>query len=542
MFEKLKILSLMQLSEKMKFKRDATANQKLGVVGKLVAAMGIAYGIFTLLFFLIFKVLFFSASVNLFIFVLFLMQIISIISNTVTMSSTLYTSKDNQLLMTYPVKHLHVYISKVVVSYIIELRKSLIFTFPIFMAYATIVTNVLTPNFVISGIFYSVILPIFPVLIGAILSIPLMYFKKLLNSQTIIKGLLTLALFIGLLFLTYFLVSLLPDNLRIVALYNSFLTKLDAFLENVNSFAGYTLFIGRAMYGIDPWLNDLIAIGILIGVAVVSILISLPLFYKLASSATENSVQKVHNSKNTYHSSTFLTFMRKELILSIRNASDFISDYFFLFIMPFVLVLMASIYLRIDTNPLGDAMTYGFIGLIALIMLSASNTSSATAISSEGTEFVLLKTSPGKSRNIVWAKLLINYIISLTMTTISWIFLSIVTKSRVDMFQLWIVYIFIVIIEFGLILWSIQLDILHPKLKEYANSQNRSDVKNFSSSILIGLVVSLILSIIMIVIFLMNLPVWIILVLLLALALIFVGIRLYLLINYIYAFFNDIEL
>ena len=542
MFKKLKILTLLQLSDRVKIKKDMTIPQKLGVVGKTILGMGVSYGIFDLLFFLIFGLINFKASENLLILVLFLMQVLSIVSCTISLSDTLYISKDNQMLLTYPVKHIYVYISKLVVAYILELYKSILFTFPLFMAYATMVSGVMSANFVISLIFYSIILPLFPVLIGAIISIPFVFFGKLLKKVNWLKAVMTLVLFVGLGVLTGFIIKILPNPIRIVALYNSFIKAFEEVVANVNKFSLYNMFIGRALYGNKPLLNDLFAFLSLLGIAIVAVGVSLPLFFKLASSANEHSVDKQYGDKNVVHKSTFFTFMRKELTLSIRNIGDFASNYLFLFILPFVLLIISAIFVRIDRNELGVSMTYGFIGLITLIMLSASNTASATAISSEGTEFALLKTAPGKTSNIVWAKILINAILSFISLTITFILLSIFLDEFVVQSRLWIVYVFVLLIDIGLILWSIQLDILNPNMKEYANSQNRGEIKNFSTSILIGVIVSSIFSAILILIYISKLDISIIAIVLIGLALLFDGGRLYLLVNYMNAYFHDIEL
>ena len=542
MFKKLKILTLLQLSDRVKIKKDMTIPQKLGVAGKTILGMGVSYGIFDLLFFLIFGLINFKASENLLILVLFLMQVLSIVSCTISLSDTLYISKDNQMLLTYPVKHIYVYISKLVVAYILELYKSILFTFPLFMAYATMVSGVMSVNFVISLIFYSIILPLFPVLIGAIISIPFVFFGKLLKKVYWLKAVMTLVLFVGLGVLTGFIIKILPNPIRIVALYNSFIKAFEEVVDNVNKFSLYNMFIGRALYGNKPLLNDLFAFLSLLGIAIVAVGVSLPLFFKLASSANEHSVDKQYGDKNVVHKSTFFTFMRKELTLSIRNIGDFASNYLFLFILPFVLLIISAIFVRIDRNDLGVSMTYGFIGLITLIMLSASNTASATAISSEGTEFALLKTAPGKTSNIVWAKILINAILSFISLTITFILLSIFLDEFVVQSRLWIVYVFVLLIDIGLILWSIQLDILNPNMKEYANSQNRGEIKNFSTSILIGVIVSSIFSAILILIYISKLDISIIAIVLIGLALLFDGGRLYLLVNYMNAYFHDIEL
>ena len=542
MFKKLKILTLLQLSDRVKIKRDMTKSQKAGQIAKTGAAMLISFAIFALLFYVIFGLIKFKASENLLILVIFLTQALSIVSSTVSLSDTLYVSKDNQMLMTYPVKHIYIYISKLLVAYVLELYKSLLFTFPLFMAYGLMAGGLLTPNYVISLIFYSVLLPLFPVLIGAILSIPVVMFGKLLKKVNWVKGVFTVLLFVGLAFATSLLVNALPDQIRIVALYNKFLQAFESVVSNVNKFSLYNMFIGRALYGNQPLLNHSLAFVTLLGVALVGIAASLPLFFKLASSANENSIDKKHSSKNVVHKSTFFTFMRKELLLSIRNMNDFSSNYLFLFVMPFVLIIMSAIFVRIDRNALGYSMTYAFIGLISLIMLSASNTASATAISSEGTEFALLKTAPGKTSNIVWAKVLINGILSLISLIITFSLLSISLAGKIEIKQLWVVFGFVVLIDIGLILWSIQLDILNPSMKEYATTQNRGEVKNFSTSIMIGIIASVIFSAIMVVLFVVSFDILINGLILFGIGAIFVGGRIYLLINYLNAYFHEIEL
>ncbi len=542
MFKKLKILTLLQLSDRVKIKKDLTIGQRIAQVGKTLLAMAVCFGIFAVLFYVIFKLIGFRASENLLILVILLTQVLSIVSCTVSLSDTLYISKDNQMLMTYPVKHVFVYISKLLVVYILELYKSLMFTFPLFMAYGLMAGGILNANYVISLVFFSIFLPLVPVLIGAIISIPVVLIGKLLKRVPVLKGIMTIAIFVGLGFLTGWIVNALPEQIRLVALWNSFLKSFEAIVSNVNNFSLYCMFVGRVLYSNQPLLNNLYFYLVVIGVLVVGIALSLPLFFKLASKAQENSIDKKHSSKNVVHKSTFFTFMRKELLLSIRNMNDFSSNYLFLFVMPFILILMTSIYVRIDRNPLGYSMTYAFCGLIALIMLSASNTASATAISSEGTEFALLKTAPGKTNNIVWAKVLINGILSFVSLLITFILLGFFLGDKVVLAQLWLVFAFVVLIDIGLILWSIQLDILNPSMKEYATTQNRGDIKNFSTSIVIGIVASVIFSAVMIILFWVNSSLLLSAIILIALGLIFVGGRIYLLINYLNAYFHEIEL
>ena len=114
--------------------------------------------------------------------------------------------------------------------------------------------------------------------------------------------------------------------------------------------------------------------------------------------------------------------------------------------------------------------------------------------------------------------------------------------DKVVIAQLWIVFVFIVLIDIGLILWSIQLDILNPHMKEYATTQNRGDIKNFSTSIIIGVIASVIFSALMIVLFWVSQNLLLNAIILIGLGLMFVGGRIYLLINYLNVYFHEIEL
>lgn len=552
MFNSLWTLIRLQLSEKLKWKTNASTGYKAATIAKRIGYMAVAFGIFTALFYVIFNVLFLEPNTEYFVFFIFVLQIISVIACIVQASNILYTSKDNALLLTYPVKHHFVYISKILVMYILELLKSLTLVFPLFMAYGTIVPGILSVNYVVSGFFYAILLPFIPVLLGAIISIPFVYLTKILKHANWVKGIFSIILFAALIFVTVIIVKFIQDNspIRIVALFKKFNRDISSFVTSANRFALYANFIGRGMCATNTaeiWTNHGLMVAVLVGIALVSIAISLPSFFRLASSASENAATKKHKGENKAHKSTFITFLRKELTLSIRNIGNFASDYAFLFAMPFVLVILTCIFVNIERNELGMSLTYGLLGLITLVMLCASNTASATAISSEGSEFVLLKTAPGKTANIIWSKLLVNFIISFIMTTISFIILRVVLtvdieKGLLDVGKLTLVYVFVNLVEIGLLLWSIQLDIVNPKLREFANAQNKNEITNSSQSIIIGLIFSIVFSAILILLFITTLPLYAIAIILIVVGLIFIGLRFYFLISYRDAFFEDIQL
>jgi hypothetical protein len=128
MIERLKILTLMQLRQKMKLKID-NKHRFLGVLALralLVIMMSIVM-IFVL--YAINNILFIPVNHYFIIFVFMLTQGMSIISATNGLMIDLYLSRDNQILLSFPAKNDEVFLSKLLVYYIQEFIKNFIYSF-----------------------------------------------------------------------------------------------------------------------------------------------------------------------------------------------------------------------------------------------------------------------------------------------------------------------------------------------------------------------------------------------------------------------------
>ena len=101
------------------------------------------------------------------------MFLLSVLSATAGLTKTLYFTKDNQVLLTFPVPANWVFVSKLIIFYIFELKRNAVFSLPLFIAYG------LVNGFAVYYYFWAAIGLVFvsllPVLIGAVLSIPAMF-------------------------------------------------------------------------------------------------------------------------------------------------------------------------------------------------------------------------------------------------------------------------------------------------------------------------------------------------------------------------------
>ena len=135
MFNRLKTLTLMQLGNKFSFKRITDKKKyALNILFKVLSIFVVAAVMFLLLT-VIKSVIFLPVNRTTFLFLLFISQIISIITCTVGLLQSLYYGKDNAILMTFPAKHHEVFMSKLLAYYVNELIKNLYFVVPMFIAF-----------------------------------------------------------------------------------------------------------------------------------------------------------------------------------------------------------------------------------------------------------------------------------------------------------------------------------------------------------------------------------------------------------------------
>lgn len=551
MLKRIKLLMLLQMSDKFKIKKVDNVKKFIARIGlitlSLILITAVCFGLFYLV-----KSVVFILTPKIITFVFVFLQLLSIVACSIGLLRTLYTSKDNSILLSYPAKHFEVFLSKLLVYYVYEFIKSFYTILPITISFG-VLYGYFDFVYVISTILTVLVLPIFPVLIGALITIPILYFKKLMDRYPIVKTIFLILVLIAIFYVFFLIIKVIPRPLRIVELYYTFVMGITRLIDSVDSYSLFYQCFGNILCGSSVLINYLIIIGILAALILAVAFISMPLYFSLASSSSEHSVQKKYSSVNVANKNTFMTFVKKEWLLSVRNFGDFLNNYIFLFAMPYVLFIMMGIYTAIDLNSMGVYMTVTFSGFVSLLMCCASNTASALAITKEGSEFVLLKTVPADSSNMAWAKVFFNLIYSSVMIIISYLVVIIFCPMfdtgvhgipwpwLLDNTWLLLMMITVLLVNAGLVLWSFQIDIMNPKLREYATSGDTSSMNNAGKSILIGLIVSVIYTVLVLLLLLDTdnmIANWSVII---ALCVAFFGARLYLFISHLKYIFPNIE-
>ena len=534
---RVKYLSLMQMGEQLRAKKTRAMKTKVFITFlKFCITVAVTAVIIFLLSFLkdMFKI---QPSKEMFVTFILFTQIVTLLSCVGSMMSILYTSKDNTMLLAFPCTYGEIFLSRIVVYTIEELKKSAYFLVPILIAFGLQVGGVAYWTMLIPMWF---MLCLFPVFIGALFSIPLIYIKRFLEKHVSVYVAL-IALFVAGLFIgVTILLKGLPEPLRLIAVYGEFMKSLEGWFVVVDRSSLWYSFIGSAMYGEAVYWTLPATLGVFAAFAVGCFLLARPFYFKAVSSTVEAGRTKKHKQRHHKYNNLFLTFFRKELKLFFRNSQSVTSSVTTMLLFPLISYIFNVILLVINKNLLGDFMSIAFNVMITLSVLSANNAQVAAAISSEGNEFAVLKTAPSNTSVICWAKIAVTSVVNVVTLATTLIMLTFTTQIGAG--DLALMALLILIVTTGHIFWSFQLDINNPRILDYAQKGNNVvNNVNVGKAILIGFIAATLIGVLSLLL-LIDASKWSGWVRLFAIAIAFLVARFYLLRRNIKVYFNDIQM
>lgn len=485
------ILVSMQIKEKLDFSFLKSFKKTLFKVVAFVLTFGLlTYGLsvaFTMIAFLAGM----KISVTILNLLLVAMQLFSLIACTDGLTKALYMADDSVLLLSFPVRPNEVFVSKLLVFYIYELRKNILFFLCPFIAFG-IYSNGLPFYYVMLLLIY-IFLPLLPVLFGSLLSFVVMLIKGILKSSRILMIGFLLTLFVGAFYLSFYLAAFIPESFRIIGQWATIYKGILAFADLVASKTFLFVRIIEIPLAINFWQNLGLFMLVLGGLALTTYLISRPLYFMVASKPMETKNRKsIKKKKNHDYKYPYIGYVKKELFSLIRQPETLVSNYLFLFLSPIIIFFINTLYASMPVDSLGKYMQIAFNLLVLIVIITSSNTASADAFSKEGRKFYLTKIAPISVAEQTWSKITINILLDVLAIIVCSI--VIYQTLNLNLFDVVMILMVSILISVGHIFWSIELDILNPKIQNYLNSENNVENSNFMKCIIIGLVSAIIIS------------------------------------------------
>ncbi len=497
----LKPLVMMQLKDKLdlsflKSKKQTITKVVFGVL------LFVAVVVFTYLMFYLAKrfnvfslINFVPVSVLTVIFTI--MLALSTLATTYSLMKSLYFSKDNILLLTFPVSANMVFLSKLIVFYVYEVKRTVSFLLPLFIGYGAV--NGFGLVYYLWIVFAFIFISAIPVAVGALLSIPAMLVSQFLKQRAYLQ----LVLFAGVLVLGFYAVlkaiNLIPSNINIIGTWGTVFWAMQDFLNNfVLNFAPFhqvtLMLVGefrnftQVLITGQTFPTLLILIAGLAAVFGLSFVLTKPLFFKMSSKPFEFRKKLIKKQKPNVKRDKFVSAIRKEFVINFRTTELLASNFSLFAILPISIFLLNKIYAAMNTDYLGSTMTVAFNILVILLIILSSNFSIASAYSKEGASGYLTKTKPAAYHISLLSKLVFNastITLSLMVTMAILQFVTDLPTGQIVMFFFTMLFVYL-----AHLVWSAELDIMNPQNSQYATTGTHTSNPNENKSTIFAFLLS----------------------------------------------------
>ncbi len=515
----------MQLKEKLNFKRVEVSKS---YVFNLILSALLVLVKFALVVVLCGAFIFVAQLFNLFNFngaipqsvisiILLIMLGASVFGCTIGLTKTLYYSRDNAILLTLPAVPMQIFLSKIIIFFIFELKRNLSFLVPLFLAYFFL------HNYSIVYYFWMLICFVFvsmlTVSLGALLSIPGMWLANIFNQHKTLQKICLVLIVVGVVAALVYAISLIPENIDIMDQMPIIRHHMRGFVDNY-AYSNPEC-MNPAEYKLRPVYNMTLLLlgsdnfkpfslgesfarfGILLAIVAVlilaSVLIVRPLFYKMASKPFEYQKRQVKEGKNVPYSKKFAALVH-EFRIALKTPERMYSNIGITISIPVLIFLLNKIFAVMNVREFGEFMITAFNVLIILLISLNSSTYAASIYSRDGRSSYLIKTQPTNPFGLLVAKLLPNTaFVTLAYIATYFVVLDLCNISAVNALYLMLGLYFIYLTH---LLYCAEFDIMNPQTEIYATvgasdsnpNENKATAIAFVASFVIAIIVLLLLS------------------------------------------------
>ncbi|MCH5153732.1 MAG: hypothetical protein J1F71_00825 [Clostridiales bacterium] len=401
-------------------------------------------------------------------FVLMSSAVVVLFFGIIHLISMLYLSKDTDFYSMLPVKPSTVFFAKLSYVYLCEAAIVLAIAFPVLMVLG-IVAKMWVWYYIIT-ILTLLIVPVFPLVVAAIVAVPVMLIASKLKNRNVISLVFYMLLF-GLFFSAYIYFIYLSSSSELTA--ESMTAMLNAMKAVEYALYPYTVLAnavcGISMYGLNMGASTVVAAGVFVGISA-ALLVIIWFLAKLmyaqsakANNQTDNSKAKVGEFKST---TSMRALIKREYISSLRTTQVAFQCYVVL-LLPVVMSIILSLMTK-SSIVVGEDMEYinNYLRIIPFCtlcaILSTVGNGASTTFSREGTAFASLKVLPVDIETVVKAKVAAWTMLAVPVTIVS---VVIINAMNFDLACMFLSFFSLVPISVVFIIFGVLWDLKAPSLK-----------------------------------------------------------------------------
>ena len=505
----MKPLVLFQLSDKldflwMKSKKDAIRKVVFSVLKftVIVGAISLILWLFSFL-----GIINSSEMVDLYVMFFTLIMVILLLSDTHHLMKSLYYAEDNKLLVTFPVTSTMLFFSKILDFFIFDFIKNLGLLIPVSFGFA--IGGIILGQIQVVTLFWLLIPLIIAsaiiVLVASLLSVPYLFIYRLFKLAPVLELISLLIVTTLIIIGVVNVINLIPDDIDLIMQWPAMRNTAQNFISDLCEKVLPFTFVVRMMFGKHGagYLgyrllgSCFVDFALLIGVFAVLILLCYlaikPFFFYMMTKSFEFEKNVIDEPKPNKKREKYLTFINKELILSIRDI-DISGSFLLIYILaPILLFFINNVYSAIATNLDGEMMIFGFNMLLMLLPYLASNSVIATIYSREGRAAYMKKTKPISLIFPLSSKVFAYVVCSLiSIIACGFVFGKYAAKTDLEVACTVLLTISVYLMQLGHMFYSATLDIMNPQNESYATTGSSENNQNENRSTIVAFIASIV--------------------------------------------------
>ena len=416
--------------------------------------------------------------------VLLVVQGLTLVFTIAHVISTLYLSKDNELLICLPVTANQFFISKVLLVYFKELAFDALLCIPLFLCLG--IFGGFGVSFYLAVPLYILLLPILPIILASFLSIPVMRVLAFLKRHAVLAIITLLVAVAGILFTYMELIAGLSGSFNIAEQQMQVVASINETVRTVGSKIFIYYQLAQAMLSFKVWYYIPLFILLCAVLSFMTIMIIRPFYFRIAMPQLENRVTKRNSRKVKFrHTSAFVSLIKKELLCIFRSPSEVFQYFLFTLLMPFIVFSYDRLFMSVTVNQAGVNMIAGSHVMIVAIMAMLSNISSASAVSRDGANFHTSKIVPVSYFTQIFAKLTFNAIFTFGALLLT----AVVSAFTYPLWQIILGTLAVSFASVGHIALCLEMDIKNPSVSIQGDESSSTTGKSTPAALVIGLMI-----------------------------------------------------
>ena len=419
----------------------------------------------------------------------FVISIMTLMEGIYKTSSLIFNCKDDDLLLSLPIKRRTVLFVRIFKFYVFELIYNSLFLLPIMIAYIRW-ADTLSWTYFLTSIVMLFFLPIIPIVISCFIGVITSSLSSKTKYKNMVQIIISIALLVTILFISYNTDKVVEYLMKNATSLNEVITKLY-----------YPAGIYAKLATDFSFIDLLVFIIVNIGIFAISLYILSKFYFKINSRVKRVITSKKKNTKDLRIISRpkTISLIKKELNTFFQTPVFIINSGFalVLFLVAIIIIIFRfDSFMPILTSKEGglglskEVITSNMSLIIFLLLSITAYMTSITnsVISLEGKNINILKSLPVKVKTILMSKILACSVITTPILLIGLIILFIKFKTGiVDSIMLLILSILIPLVSHFI---GIIVNLKYPKL----DAENSTEIVKQSTSSFISVMIGMVLA------------------------------------------------